>query len=137
MFWRGRNGCECNYGQENCSLIKTKGWYRKVEKLNYSEFTSRMREHNDKTNADWNKAISGVIVFTEDSFDKIYPLESRSYGVSSHNKAWIAGMGGYSIYGSALDGSDNGVRLEAYMALEKGGKNGWKVEYCYFTESEA
>ena len=43
-------------------------------------------------------------------------------------------MGGYSIYGSALDGTDNGVRLEQYMWAEKGGENGWKVDYCYMLE---
>ena len=43
-------------------------------------------------------------------------------------------MSGYSIFGWALDGSDPGVRLEAYMAAEKGGANGWKVDYCYMEE---
>ena len=40
-------------------------------------------------------------------------------------------MGGYSIYASSLDGSDKCVRLEAYMADEHGGKDGWKIEKCY------
>ena len=40
-------------------------------------------------------------------------------------------MGGYSIYASSLDGSDENVRLEAYMADEYGGKDGWKIEKCY------
>ena len=39
-------------------------------------------------------------------------------------------MGGYSIYGSSLDRSDMGVRLEAVMADEKGGPDGWKIENC-------
>lgn len=105
-----------------------------MKKLTYNEFCAKMREHNSNVKDPYKEAINGVIVFTEDSFDKVYPLESRSYGVSSNNKAWIAGMGGYSIYGSALDGSDNGVRLEAYMWAEKGGENGWKVDYCYMVE---
>ena len=46
-------------------------------------------------------------------------------------KAFIEGMGGYSIYASSLDGSDKCVRLEAYMADEHGGKDGWKIEKCY------
>lgn len=107
-----------------------------MKKLNYAEFTEIMREHNNKTDGDYAKAISGVIVFTEDSFTKIYSLESRSYEVSSCNKAWIAGMGGYSIYGTSLDKTDRGVRLEAYMRAEKGGADGWKVDYCYLLESE-
>ena len=43
-------------------------------------------------------------------------------------------MGGYSIYASALDGTDMGVRLEQYMADERGGKDGWKIERCYMKE---
>ena len=43
-------------------------------------------------------------------------------------------MGGYSIYASSLDGSDRMVRLEGYLAAEKGGKDGWKIERCYMKE---
>ena len=54
--------------------------------------------------------------------------------MSSDNKAYRPNMGGYSIFGWAIDGSDPGVRLERYMAAEKGGPNGWKVDYCYMEE---
>ena len=63
--------------------------------------------------------------------DRPYTEEQRTYVVSSNNKAFIEGMGGYSIYASSLDGSDKCVRLEAYMADEHGGKDGWKIEKCY------
>lgn len=43
-------------------------------------------------------------------------------------------MGGYSIYASAIDGSDPMVRLENYMAAERGGEDGWKIERCYMRE---
>ena len=56
--------------------------------------------------------------------------------MSSFNKAFIPGMGGYSIYGSAIDGSDDNVRLEQYMKEEKGGADGWIVERCYLPEKE-
>ena len=36
-------------------------------------------------------------------------------------------MGGYSIYGSCLDGTDPCIRLEGYMR----GENAWKIEKCY------
>lgn len=62
---------------------------------------------------------------------KPYAEDARTYGVSSNNKAFQEGMGGYSIYGSSLDGTDPCVRLERYMAVEKGGKDGWKIERCY------
>ena len=58
-------------------------------------------------------------------------LESRSYVVSSNNKAYRSCMGGYSIFAHNLDGSDPHIRLEAYMAEERGGKDSWRVEYCY------
>ena len=78
------------------------------------------------------QSVSGYIVFTADSFEKPYAEDARTYGVSSNNKAFqSAAMGGYSIYGSSLDGTDPCVRLERYMADEKGGKDGWKIERCY------
>jgi len=45
--------------------------------------------------------------------------------------AAVLSLGVYSIYASSLDGSDKNVRLEAYMADEYGGKDGWKIEKCY------
>jgi len=80
------------------------------------------------------KHISGYVVFSADSFTEAYSEEARTYLVSSNNKAFIPNMGGYSIYGSAVDGSDPSARLEQYMAAEKGGKDGWKVERCYIKE---
>lgn len=99
-----------------------------MEKITYAELTNIFREHEQKNTG---KHLTGAIVFTEDSFDKIYSLEARTYLVSSNNKAFLPNMGGYSIYGSALDGTDPLVRLEHYMAAEHGGEDGWKVDYCY------
>lgn len=45
-------------------------------------------------------------------------------------------MSGYSIFGSSLDETDYGVRLDRYMVDEKGGKDGWIVDYCYFVKEE-
>lgn len=81
-------------------------------------------------------SLVGYIVFTEDSFDKIYPIEARTYMVSSNNKAFQDGMGGYSIYGSSVDGEDLCVRLDGYMKDEHGGANGWKIEKCYVYKDE-
>lgn len=80
--------------------------------------------------------ITGKILFTQDSFTKEYREESRTYVVSSDNKAYIPGMGGYSIFGSSMDGLDKNVRLEQYMAAEYGGKDGWKVEKCFIEEAD-
>lgn len=99
-----------------------------MEKITYGELTALFRQHESTHPTDH---LSGCIVFTEDSFDKPYPLEARSYAVSSANKAYQPDMGGYSIYAGSLDGGTPCVRLERYMMEEQGGKDGWKVEYCY------
>ena len=80
--------------------------------------------------------LTAHIVFTADSFEKAYPPESRTYIVSSDNKAFQDGMGGYSIFGSCLDGTDKGVRLEQYMREENGGSNGWEIEKIELIRSE-
>ena len=97
-------------------------------KLTYQEMADLFSKANDRGH----KPICGYIVFTEDSFEKQYPFESRTYAVSSNNKAYISGAGGYSIYGSSLDGSDVNVRLEMYMR----GENYWKVVYCYVDKQD-
>lgn len=99
--------------------------------MSYAQMTKAFREAESK--GDGMHAV-GYVVFSSDSFDIAYPLEARTYAISSNNKAFQAGMGGYSIYGSSLDGSDPIVRLDAYMANEKGGKDGWKIERCYMKE---
>lgn len=78
--------------------------------------------------------LTAHIVFTSDSFSKEYSRMSRTYVFTSGNKAFQPNMGGYSIFGDCLDGTDMGVRLEQYMAEERGGKSGWKVETCYILE---
>ena len=79
--------------------------------------------------------LSGFIVFSPASFDKEYSVESRTYAVSSDNKAFRPNMGGYSIYASCLDGTDPCLRLDGYMSAEHGGENGWKIEKCYMKEN--
>lgn len=97
--------------------------------LSYAEMKNFFRAVESESNKQIH--VDGYIVFTEDSFDQQYSFESRTYCVSSDNKAFQPNMGGYSIYGSSVDGSDPCVRLERYMAAEHGGKNGWKIERCY------
>lgn len=99
------------------------------KEMSYGEMVARFRVAERI-----GKHLDGYIVFTEDSFAESYPEEARTYCVSSNNKAFKPNMGGYSIYGSALDGSDPMVRLERYMAKEKGGEGGWKIERCYMKE---
>ena len=77
--------------------------------------------------------LTAHIIFTEDSFHKPYSLLNRTYCITSDNKAFWPNVGGYSIFGNCLDGTDQGVRLDHYMAEEQD-INGWKVEDCYILE---
>lgn len=80
--------------------------------------------------------VSGYITFRADSFSTAYSERSRTYAVSSDNKAFQPNMGGYSIYARCLDGTDPCVRLEQYMAAEYGGERGWSVERCYMLRED-
>lgn len=59
-----------------------------------------------------------------------YPWNSRTYLISSDNKAFQPSKGGYSIFGRCLDGTDPCLRLDGLMAAEQGGKDGWTMEDC-------
>ena len=122
----------CNEEGKMCGLPLNRAIYAEEEvDMTYSEMAQKFREAEKNS-----EHLDGYIVFTEDSFTEKYPLESRTYVVSSDNKAYRPNMGGYSIYATSLDGTDKNVRLEAYMAAEKGGKDGWKIERCYMKERE-
>lgn len=102
-----------------------------MKKISYGEFYEKMREFNkvnNNTSKGNNKVLKGVIVFTQDSFDKTYTEVERSYEVTSDNKAFLPNMISNSIFGNCLDGIDNGVRLDLYIY------GGWKIDYCYITE---
>lgn len=90
------------------------------KKLTYSEFCEIMSE-----NCYSKEPLKGVIVYSQDSFKTEYSLESRSYLVHSDAKYFNCDMGGNSLFGSALDGSDDNVRLDWVN---------WKIDYCYLLE---
>ena len=99
--------------------------------MNYSEIKQIFRELKRTSPRD---DLTAHIIFSEDGFKKPYSLLSRTYRISSDNKAFWPNMGGYSIFGYCLDvTSDQGVRLDYYMAEERD-INGWKVEDCYILE---
>lgn len=99
------------------------------KELSYNELKELFRSAESN-----GKHMTGYVVFTEDSFNKPFSEKSRTYAVSSDNKAFRPGMGGYSIFASAVDGSDPCVRLDGLMAAEHGGTDGWKIERCYVME---
>lgn len=99
--------------------------------MTYGELKSYFRNAERK-----GEHLTGYIVFSPASFTQEYSVEARTYVVSSKNKAFQPNMGGYSIFASSLDGSDPCIRLEAYMASERGGKDGWQIERCYMMSDE-
>lgn len=99
--------------------------------MSYAEMKKRFRDMERSR-----QHTEGYIVFSADSFNSPYSETARTYSVSSDAKAFQPNMGGYSIFGDCMDGSEYGVRLDQYMAAERGGKDGWKVERCYMMSDE-
>lgn len=99
--------------------------------VSYAEMCREFRKAEEE-----GRHVDGYIIFTQDSFTKPYSEESRTYVISSNNKAFQAGMGGYSIFAYCLDGTDPCIRLDYFMEIEKGGEDGWKIERCYFKEGD-
>ena len=122
----------CNDESKFNGMIPNRAIYSEPDDIEMSN--REMKERFRQAERENNHTV-GYIVFTQDSFDKPYTEEQRTYVVSSDNKAFIEGMGGYSIYASSLDGSDRCVRIEAYMADEHGGQDGWKIERCYMKDT--
>ena len=123
----------CNDESKMNGMLPNRAVYAEPEtvEMSYQEMTKRFREAENNRG----EHLTGYVVFTEDSFDKPYSEESRTYVISSNNKAFQSGMGGYSIYASCLDGTDPCLRLDGYMSAEHGGENGWKIEKCYMKEN--
>lgn len=95
-----------------------------MEKITYSEFCKKMWDFNQEhdNGEDGGASITGVIVYKQSNFDKPYTVEQRSYRVSNHNRCFQAGKIANSMFGSCLDGTEHGVRLDWYR---------WEPEYCY------
>lgn len=91
--------------------------------LSYAEMAKLFTRINE-AGLGW---IPGFIVFSQESFDTPYSEDSRTYEIASNNKAFIAGAGGWSVFGSCLDGTDRFLRLDEYLR----GKKAWKIERCY------
>ncbi|PGF05032.1 hypothetical protein [Bacillus toyonensis] len=83
---------------------------------------------NSKT---WEKA---VVVFKPESFSREFTEEQRSYEIQRDSKYFNPMMGGNSLFGNCLDGTDNGVRLDIFMKLLPEEGRRWIVDYCYITK---
>lgn len=91
-----------------------------MKKITFGEMEDLMMKYNKL-----GIKAKAYIVFKEKNWDKTYSLESRTYEVFSDSKYFNPSMNGTSLYGYALDGSDDGVDLNQYN---------WEVDYCYMDE---
>ena len=83
------------------------------QNMTYPELRDLFVEHNKTQLA---KPVSACIVFADSNWpDRPYPLCSRTYEVSSDNKAFRSRCCSTSLFGSCLDGTDQMVRLDCYM----------------------
>lgn len=98
-----------------------------MKKITFAELRDAMFKFNEENpNEQFNSKLTGVVVFTEDSFSAPYTEKERSYRVDNSQKAFRSNAISNSIWSDCLDGKDLGVRIDLYMA-----DGGWKVEYCY------
>ena len=68
-----------------------------------------------------------LITYSQSNFNKEYSELSRTYLVSSDNKYFQSGKISNSLFGSCIDGTDIGVRLDTYN---------WKIEKVIILETE-
>ena len=101
----------------------------KTQPTTLSGITEVFQNHNEMYGIQYGMKtdvppISAVIVYKQSNFTREYSEQSRSYRVTNFDgKRFFHGMLGNSIYGECLDGSESGVRLDAYD---------WEIERCYF-----
>lgn len=101
--------------------------YKREEDKNRVYMTYKeMVELFERINQHTLPAVKGYVIFSEKSFDREYPEVSRTYEVSSANKAWRSDMNGSSVFGSCLDGTDPCVRIDKYIR-----EGLWIPEKCY------
>lgn len=100
-----------------------------MKHLTFGDLCEIFRRHNTDNNitsqfADKNP-LTGVIVFKQGKwFNAEYSEEERTYVFDSDNKYFISGMGGNSIFGDCITGSEKGIRLDWYI-------RDWEIDYCY------
>lgn len=88
--------------------------------MKYQNLKSIFRAHESDHPKDHLTAFIRISSFGH-KCDTNYPELQSTYVISSNNKAYLPNMGGYSIFGSCLDGTDPCLRLDGYIQEEHGG----------------
>ena len=84
----------------------------KKNTLSWDELVEKFKAHNaENPDAD---SITAHIVISADSFDEEYTEAERTYVITSNNNAFRDDKKGDAIIISAVDGTDNDVRLDWY-----------------------
>ena len=105
--------------------------------MTWEEATEYMRKFNRNNNYSRDnrpeRFVTIVAVMKNKGFKrKDLTDEERSYAFTNDNKAFLDGMLGYSIFANAIDGTDDGVRLDYYV--EEAGI--WEVDHCYIKSED-
>ena len=69
-----------------------------------------------------------LITYKQENFEKEFNETSRTYMVGSYNKYFQSGKISSSLFGSCIDGTDVGVRLDWYN---------WEIEKIMILETQA
>ena len=79
------------------------------------------KEFLDKQN------MYALITYKQENFEKEFSEQSRTYMVGSYNRYFESGKIANSLFGSCIDGTDVGVRLDWYN---------WKIEKIMILETQ-
>lgn len=104
-----------------------------VSVLSYSELVTLFTGYEKIARGDvkyWHPVA--YIEIDNSSFDKDYSFEARTYEVSANNKAFIPGQISTSMFGTSIDKTDVGVRLDVYVH-DKEPSARWKISKCYIS----
>ena len=93
--------------------------------IKYQEVVKRLRGYNSKKE---HEEMYGVVIFSQDNFDKQYSKESRTYVFSNNNEAFLKKSDSETIYGSNLDGTDVNIRIDKCA-------DEWIIEDAYITDN--
>lgn len=91
--------------------------------MNWNELQQEMRKAVRE-----NRKLMRYIRFSNDTFDRPYSEEERTYVFSCNNRFFEKDKISNALVANCLDGKDKGVRLDWYF-------NQWKIEDCGLYEN--